>query len=62
MAAIDRAAREHAWLVLVFHRVVDGAPDGDTGYRARDLAAVLAHLATADVDVLTLPEALSAGR
>jgi peptidoglycan/xylan/chitin deacetylase (PgdA/CDA1 family) len=62
MAEIDRAARERAWLVLVFHRVVDGAPDGDTGYRAQDLAAVVAHLAAADVDVLTLPEAVTRGR
>jgi peptidoglycan/xylan/chitin deacetylase (PgdA/CDA1 family) len=61
-AAIDRAARERGWLVLVFHQVVDGVPDGATGYRALDLAAVVAHLAAADVDVVTLPEALSAGR
>ncbi|MBW6456744.1 MAG: polysaccharide deacetylase family protein [Trueperaceae bacterium] len=61
-AAIDRAAREHAWLVLVFHQLVDGSPDDDTGYRVDDLAAVVAHLAAADVDVLTLPEALTAGR
>ena len=62
IAAIDRAARERAWLVLVFHRVVEGAPDGDTAYRGQDLAAVVAHLAAADVDVLTLPEALTADR
>ena len=61
-AAIDRAARERGWLVLVFHQVVGGVPDGDTGYRVDDLAAVLAHLAAADVDVLTLPEALTGGR
>jgi peptidoglycan/xylan/chitin deacetylase (PgdA/CDA1 family) len=61
-AAIDRAARERAWLVLVFHRIIDGVPDGDTGYGAQDLAAVVAHLAAADVDVLTLPEALTADR
>ena len=61
-AEIDRAARERSWLVLVFHQVVDGVPDGATGYRAQDLAAVAAHLAAADVDVVTLPEALSARR
>jgi len=61
-AAIDRAARERSWLVLVFHQVVDGVPDDATGYRAQDLAAVAAHLAAADVDVVTLPEALNARR
>lgn len=61
-AAIDRAARERSWLVLVFHQVVDRVPDGATGYRAQDLAAVVAHLAAADVDVVTLPEALNARR
>ncbi len=62
MAAIDRAARERSWLVLVFHRVVDGVADGATAYRALDLAAVAAHLAAADVDVVTLSEALVTGR
>jgi len=61
-AAIDQAARERSWLVLVFHQVVDGVPDGATGYRVQDLAAVVAHLAAADVDVVTLPEALHASR
>ena len=61
-AAIDRAVLERGWLVLVFHQVVDGAPDAATGYRAQDLAVVAAHLAAADVDVLTLPEALNARR
>jgi len=66
MTAIDRAARERAWLVLVFHRVTDGAPnttpDGATAYPVAGLAAVAAHLAAADVDVVTLPEALTAPR
>lgn len=61
-AAIDRAARERAWLVLVFHQVVDGAPGDATAYPVAGLAAVAAHLAAADVDVLTLPEALSTPR
>ena len=61
-AAIDRAARERAWLVLVFHQVVDGVADDAAAYPATALAAVAAHLAAADVEVLTLPEALTAPR
>ena len=62
MAAIDRAARDRSWLVLVYHQVVDGPTAHATDVRASDLAAVAAHLASADVVVLTLSEALSAPR
>ena len=57
-AAIDQAALERSWLVLVFHQVVDGAPTYGTAYAVDDLAAVVEHLARADVDVRTLPEVL----
>lgn len=50
-AAVDRAARERSWLVLVFHQLVDGPPERPTEYAAADFAALVAHLATADVDV-----------
>jgi hypothetical protein len=56
--AVDRAARERSWLVLVFHQVVDGDPVHETEYAVAALAALVQHLADADVDVLTLPEAL----
>jgi peptidoglycan/xylan/chitin deacetylase (PgdA/CDA1 family) len=58
VAAIDRAARERSWLVLVFHQVVDGEPLHETEYAVGDLAVLVQHLAVADVDVLPLPEAL----
>ena len=59
MAAIDRAARDRAWLVLVFHQLVDSPAEAATTYAVADMARVVAHLAAADVDVLTLPEALA---
>ncbi len=50
-AEVDRASRERSWLVLVFHQIVDGSPRHPTEYAADDFAAVVAHLASADVDV-----------
>lgn len=57
-AAIDRAAREKSWLVLVFHQLSNEVTEYDTFYSAVDFALVMAHLAAADVDVLTLSEAV----
>jgi len=57
-AAIDRAAREHSWLVLVFHEIVPQVSDIDTWYFSQDLASVFAHLAAADVDVVLLSDAV----
>ncbi|HRN19720.1 MAG TPA: hypothetical protein PLU66_11600, partial [Trueperaceae bacterium] len=57
-AAIDRAAREHSWLVLVFHQIVPEVSDIDTWYFSQDLASVFAHLAGADVDVVLLSDAV----
>lgn len=59
-ALIDRAARERAWLVLVFHQVYPRGSDFETYYYMEDLASILAHLAAADVDVVLLSEALGA--
>lgn len=50
-AAVDRAAQERSWLVLVFHQLVDGPPRHATEYSVDEFAAIVAHLATADVDV-----------
>lgn len=58
MAAIDRAAHERSWLVLVFHQFTNQPAGYDTEYSSFDFAAVLAHLVTADVQVKTLPEVL----
>ena len=55
-AAIDRAANERSWLLLVFHQVVDGVPERETEYARDDLAAVIAHATAADVDIMTLPD------
>ncbi len=57
-AAIDEAARDHAWLVLVFHQVVPQVSDYDTWYYSEDFASILAHLAVADVDVVLLSDAV----
>ncbi|MFA5568515.1 MAG: hypothetical protein WC972_07690 [Trueperaceae bacterium] len=57
-AAIDRAAREHSWLVLVFHQIVPQVSDIDSWYFSQDLASVFAHLAGADVDVVLLSDAV----
>lgn len=57
-AAIDTAARDRAWLILVFHQFTATEPEYDTEYPATDFALVMAHLAAADVDVLTLSEAV----
>lgn len=57
-AAIDRAARERSWLILVFHQLVDYEPEYTAQYRGVDFARVMAHLAAADVDVLTFSEAV----
>ena len=55
--AIDRAARERSWLVLVFHQFSNAAAQHDTEYSGVDFARVMAHLAAADVEVLTFSEA-----
>lgn len=57
-AAIDRAARERSWLVLVFHQFTNQPAGYDTEYSSFDFAEVLAHLVAADVTVKTLPEVL----
>lgn len=49
-ALIDRAARERAWLVLVFHQVAPSGQGYDTYYPAEDLASIFGYLRTADVD------------
>ncbi len=56
-AAIDRAARERSWLILVFHQVTSTEPENEAQYRANDFALVMSHLSKADVDVLTFSEA-----
>ncbi len=57
-AAIDRAVREKSWLVLVFHQLSNETTDYDTFYSGIDFALIMSHLANADVDVLTLSEAV----
>ncbi len=57
-AAIDRAAREKGWLLLVFHQLVNYPPEYAPQYSALGFAQVMAHLAAADVDVLTFSEAV----
>jgi peptidoglycan/xylan/chitin deacetylase (PgdA/CDA1 family) len=59
-AAVDRAARERSWLVLVFHQLVDGSAQGPTDFAAEDFAALVAHLAGADVDVRPWSDVLHA--
>lgn len=59
-AAVDRAARERSWLVLVFHQLVDGPPRGPTDFAAEDFAAFVAYLAGADVDVRPWSDVLHA--
>lgn len=56
-AAIDRAARERSWLVLVFHQFSNAQAAYDTEYSGIDFAVVMAHLVAADVEVLTFSEA-----
>lgn len=56
--AIDRAARDKAWLVLVFHQLSPAQPEFETQYNVVDFAQVMAHLAAADVQVLTFSEAV----
>lgn len=58
IAAIDRAASERSWLVLVFHQFTNQPTGYDTEYSSFDFAGVLAHLVAADVQVKTLPEVL----
>lgn len=57
-ALIDRAARDRAWLILVFHQIHPRGSDHDTYYYTEDLASILAHLAGADVEVVRLSDAL----
>lgn len=56
-AAIDRAESEKSWLVLVFHQFSNSQAQYDTEFSGIDFALVMAHLAAADVDVLTFSEA-----
>lgn len=57
-AAIDQAARERGWLVLVFHQFTNAPLEHAPQYGGFDFAQVMAHLAAADVDVLTFSEAV----
>ncbi|MFA5551753.1 MAG: hypothetical protein WDA03_09075 [Trueperaceae bacterium] len=57
-AVIDRAARDRGWLILVFHQLVNYPPEYGAQYGGIDFALVMAHLAAADVDVLTFSEAV----
>ncbi len=57
-AAIDQAARERGWLVLVFHQFTNSPPEYPPQYGGFEFAQVMAYLAAADVDVLTLTEAV----
>lgn len=57
-AAIDRAAHDRSWLLLVFHQFSNSQAQYDTEYSGIDFALVMSHLAAADVDVLTLSEAI----
>src|SRR5690554_362240 len=57
-AAIDQAEREKGWLVLVFHQFTNSPPQHAPQYGGLDFAQVMAHLARANVDVLTFSEAV----
>lgn len=56
--AIDQAATERSWLILVFHQFSNSPTEYETEYSGIDFARVMAYLAGADVDVLTFSEAL----
>ena len=57
-AAIDRAESERGWLILVFHQLTSLEPEFAPQYSGLDFAQVMAHLAAANVDVLTFTEAV----
>lgn len=59
-AAVDRAAANGEWLILAFHKLVEGATSASTEWNAADFRALVAYVGTKAVDVRTVGEALRA--
>lgn len=57
-AEIDSAASSGTWLILVFHNIESSGASG-VGYNEADFQTIVDHLATADVDVLTISEVVN---
>ena len=59
---IDAAAANRSWLILIFHKIVTGAPVQRTECSLADFQAIIAHLAASRMPVLTTGEVIEQAR
>jgi len=59
---IDAAAANRSWLILIFHKIVTGAPVQRTECNLADFQAIIAHLAASRMPVLTTGEVIQLAR
>jgi hypothetical protein len=57
-AAIDHAKTARQWIILVFHKIVDGAPAVSTEWSAADFTALVQYVRAKGVPVATVSQVL----
>lgn len=58
-AAVTSAKHHHEWIILVFHKLVDGAPVLSTEWRTTDFERLVDHVAATGIAVRTVDEVLA---
>ena len=59
IAAVDEAVASHEWMVVVFHRLVDGAATQSTEWSAAEFATFVDHVASSGIAVETVSTVLA---
>jgi peptidoglycan/xylan/chitin deacetylase (PgdA/CDA1 family) len=57
--AIDRAKASHEWIILVFHRLIEGEPTLTTEWKISDFNQIVDKVAASGIDVATVSSALA---
>jgi hypothetical protein len=58
---VEEARENHEWLILVFHKLVDGAPAASTEWRTSDFQTLVDDIASSGLPVATVNDVFATG-
>jgi peptidoglycan/xylan/chitin deacetylase (PgdA/CDA1 family) len=58
---VEEARENHEWLILVFHKLVDGTPAASTEWRTSDFQALVDQVAASGLPVATVSDVYATG-
>ncbi len=58
---VEQARENHEWLILVFHKLVDGTPAASTEWRTADFQALVDQVAASGLPVATVSDVYATG-